>query len=237
MILDEDFSTLDTSVWTFEQEIGGFNEGSFEWTTNDTSNIYVDKQGLHIVPTLTTETTAINQGQLTDGYTLNLTTAGTCTSLVSTDCSISSNTTLGQIINPVRSARINTKGTKQITYGKVEVVAKMPKGDWIWPSIRMFPVEETYGAWPASGEIDIAMFRGNGINQVKDAIDTMTSTLHWGPVKDMDQSFRTIGGHLLKRTDYSKGYHTFGLEWGSDYLYTYLDGRPLVSMVRSCCSR
>jgi beta-glucanase (GH16 family) len=30
---------------------------------------------------------------------------------------------------------LTTKGKKSIKYGKVEVVAKMPKGDWLWPAI------------------------------------------------------------------------------------------------------
>ena len=70
----------------------------------------------------------------------------------------------GRVINPVRSARINTKGKKSIRYGKVEIVAKMPVGDWLWPALWMLPVKETYGPWPASGEIDIVESRGNSIN-------------------------------------------------------------------------
>ncbi|KAL1296819.1 hypothetical protein AAFC00_004445 [Neodothiora populina] len=227
LVMEDDFKTLDTSTWNFEIQRGGFNEGSFEWTTNDRSNVFVDKHGLHIVPTLTTETTSITERQLNDGYTLNLTATGECTSRKAEDCAVVSNSSAGYLINPVRSGRINTKGHKAIKYGRVEVVAKMPKGDWIWPSIRMMPVDEAYGAWPASGEIDIAMLRGNALDAVKDGRDTMTSTLHWGPEEGMDASFRTIGGHFLKRRDYSDGFHTFGLEWGPSHIYTYLDGRPL----------
>lgn len=32
-------------------------------------------------------------------------------------------------------------------------------------------------------------------------------------------------GRQLRRTDFSKGYHTFSLEWSKDYLFTYLDSR------------
>lgn len=48
-----------------------------------------------------------------------------------------------------------------MTFGKVEVVAKMPQGDWLWPAIWMMPENSTYGDWPRSGEIDIAESRGN----------------------------------------------------------------------------
>jgi beta-glucanase (GH16 family) len=46
-----------------------------------------------------------------------------------------SNVTNGTIINPVRSARLTTAGKVSLQYGRVEVIAKMPKGDWLWPSI------------------------------------------------------------------------------------------------------
>ncbi len=84
------------------------------------------------MPTMTLETTGITPSQLVNGYTLNVT---GCTSNVTTDCVITSNATSETIINPVRSARITTKGKKSITYGRVEVLAKMPAGDWLWPAI------------------------------------------------------------------------------------------------------
>jgi hypothetical protein len=48
---------------------------------------------------------------------------------------VRSNSTLGTVINSVRSARLNTNGSKSITYGRVEVVARLPAGDWLWPAI------------------------------------------------------------------------------------------------------
>src|SRR6202000_2823649 len=106
-ILEDEFRTIDKKVWNYEIQRGGFGTGSFEWTTDDPKNAYVDAEGLHIVPTLTTEATSITPAQLNDNYVLNLTTAGTCTSAsgLAPDCSIRSNVTSGAIINPVRSAR------------------------------------------------------------------------------------------------------------------------------------
>lgn len=54
------------------------------------------------------------------------------------------------------SSRISTQGHYAIQYGKVEVVAKIPQGDWLWPAIWMLPENTTYGAWPLSGEIDVS---------------------------------------------------------------------------------
>ena len=39
------------------------------------------------------------------------------------------------IINPIQSARIRTINSFSFTYGTVEVRAKMPRGDWIWPGL------------------------------------------------------------------------------------------------------
>ena len=42
-----------------------------------------------------------------------------------------------------------------IAYGKVEVRAKLPRGDWLWPAIWMLPKDNKDGPWPLSGEIDV----------------------------------------------------------------------------------
>lgn len=38
-----------------------------------------------------------------------------------------------QIINPVRSARLDTKKSFSFKYGMVQVIAQIPEGDWLWP--------------------------------------------------------------------------------------------------------
>lgn len=228
MILDDNFTSIDTSIWNYEIQIGGFGKGSFEWTTSDESNIYVDENGLHINPTLTLNTTTLTPDELYNGAILNLTSDGTCTSDQPNYCAIYSNATSGAIIPPVRSARINTHGNRAIQYGKVEVLAKMPVGDWLWPAIWMLPVNDSYGPWPLSGEIDIAQVRGNAPGYVAGGRDTVQSTLHWGPNGNSDAYWRTNGLHKIPRTDFSKRYHLFGLEWSPKYLFMYLDSRLLV---------
>jgi beta-glucanase (GH16 family) len=124
-------------------QTGGFGNGEFGWATDDPKNSFTDAEGLHIVPTLTVESTSITEAQLLNGYTLNITAAGgdgSCTSTDNKMCSIRSNDTMGYILPPARSARLTTKGKKAIKYGRVEVVAKMPKGDWLWPAICTFLV-------------------------------------------------------------------------------------------------
>ena len=208
-------------------ETGGFGTGSFDWTTADSSNAYTDKEGLHIVPTLTTESTNITPEQIDNGHTVNLTTDGTCTSNDVTYCSVRSNKTSGAIINPVRSARLTTKGKQTLKYGRVEVVAQMPEGDWLWPAIWLMPETSAYGPWPQSGEIDIAESKGNAPQTYPNGRNSISSTLHWGPSPGYDAFWRTTGKHNLKRSDYSNGFHTYGLEWTKDYLFMYIDSRLL----------
>ena len=43
-------------------------------------------------------------------------------------CSAISNATTGQVINPVQSARLSTRKSASIKYGRVEVRAKIPTG-------------------------------------------------------------------------------------------------------------
>ncbi|EPS42128.1 hypothetical protein H072_3862 [Dactylellina haptotyla CBS 200.50] len=195
---EDNFETLDLNNWRREVQVGGFGTGSFDWTTTDDRNSYVDEQGLHIVPTLTTHDTNITPDQLFDGYTLNLTRDGSCTAPKSTPnlnltCTAVSNYTSGATIPPVRSARLSTEGKHSIRYGRVEVVAKIGKGDWYWPAIWMMPeMGGAYGPWPASGEIDLAEFRGNNPKYYGEGgRDAVQSTIHWGPNKLHNRFWQT----------------------------------------------
>lgn len=183
LILDDNFEEINPAVWNHEVQIDGFGSGAFDWTTTDSRNSYVDAEGLHIVPTLTNETTSFTNADLYNGATLNLTSAGgdgSCTSTALRSCAVASNSTLGHMIPPWRSARLNTQGKKTIKYGRVEVTAKLPKGDWLWPAIWMMPDTSEYGVWPRSGEIDIMESRGNAPGYPLGGRDIFASTWHWG---------------------------------------------------------
>jgi hypothetical protein len=47
-------------------------------------------------------------------------------------------------------------------------------------ALGMMPETDTYGPWPASGEIDIAESRGNGVDYEPGGRNLVASTLHWG---------------------------------------------------------
>jgi beta-glucanase (GH16 family) len=127
----------------------------------------------------------------------------------------------------VKSGRINTKVGASIKYGRVEVVAKIPQGDWLWPAIWMLPVVDTYGAWPASGEIDIMESRGNNHSYSLGGNNKVQSSLHWGPDADEDAYLKTTNSKYSLHSEYGASFHTYGIEWTNKYLFTYIDTRLL----------
>jgi len=193
--------------------------GEFEETTGDNSNVFVRDGQLIIKPTLQ------NASVISVDSVTNLTADGTCTSNVATDCQIVSNITGGYIINPVKSARINTKNSVSIRYGRVEVTAKLAAGDWLIPGIWMLPVNNTYGTFPRSGEIDLAMARGNNYTYIAGGNNIISSTMHWGPSPDMDAWFYTNINTTALHTTFTNKFHTFALEWNEKYLFTYVNSR------------
>ncbi|KAI0204079.1 concanavalin A-like lectin/glucanase domain-containing protein [Astrocystis sublimbata] len=223
VVLEDTFSSFDTNVWTKEVQVGGFGNGEFQQTTDTDENVYVENGHLFIKPTLQ-DAALINKDNV-----INLLKDGTCTSTRYSDCVAATNTTAGNatIVPPTRSGRINTKKGAAIKYGRVEVVAKLPEGDWLWPAIWMLPVEDTYGPWPLSGEIDILESRGNNRSYGQGGNNIASSALHWGPDPATDAWWRTNVKREALHTTYAAGFNTFGLEWSQKYLFTYVNSRLL----------
>ena len=85
--------------------------------------------------------------QVLNGYTLDLQgdvhSYSSCTDPSFYGCSRASDGS--HIINPIQSASIKTISSFAFRYGVVEVRARLPKGDWLWPAIWMLPKWEKYG--------------------------------------------------------------------------------------------
>ncbi len=203
---------------------GRFYSGVSLISHHTDENVFVQNGVLVIKPTLQ------DQDLMTKNNVINLTRSGLCTTTGWMNCITSTNTTNGTVVNPVKSARINTKKGATIKYGKIEVVAKMPKGDWLWPAVWMLPVKDTYGDWPASGEIDIVESRGNNFSYPEGGNNIVSSTLHWGPDPDNDGWWRNNNKRKALHAAWGDGWHTFGLEWSEKYLFTYVDSRLLQVM-------
>ncbi|MCJ1476200.1 hypothetical protein MMC13_004866 [Lambiella insularis] len=223
-VLDEDWSEgFNDKVWTKETELGGFGNGEFEQTTNTEENVFIQNGALIIKPTLQDAKLVETQGSIVNLFKEQ----GGCSSKLWSDCVASTNITNGTIVNPVRSGRISTKKGATIKYGRVEVTATLPQGDWLWPAIWMLPVDSVYGPWPESGEIDIAESRGNNYTYAQGGNNIMSSALHWGPNPANDAWWRTNVKRNALHTTFSKTSHTFGVEWTEKYIFTYIDTRLL----------
>ncbi|EIM84966.1 glycoside hydrolase family 16 protein [Stereum hirsutum FP-91666 SS1] len=223
LVLEDQFESSDldtTSVWQREGDMGGFGNGEFEMATASTNNSFIKNNNLYILPTLTSD--VIGRDAIFDGYTYNLT---GCTNTNLTACGAVSNQTTGTVINPVMSARISTKGKKSIRYGRVEVRAKIPTGDWMWPAIWMLPENDTYGPWPMSGEIDIMEARGNGPSYPAQGTNYVRGSLNWGPVTWLNAVSKTFGWWTVRRASFDQGFHTYALEWTDKFLRIYVDNR------------
>lgn len=177
-------------------------------TTDSDENVFIQDGVLTIKPTLQDANLVDNNNILDLRYS-------GCTGTKWTDCVASTNTTNGTIINPVRSGRINTKLGASIKFGRVEVTAKLPIGDWLWPAIWMLPTESKYGEWPKSGEIDIMESRGNNHTYDQGGNNIVSSTLHFGPNSANDGWWRNNVKRQALHTTYASGWHTFGLEVSS----------------------
>jgi beta-glucanase (GH16 family) len=118
------------------------------------------------------------------------------------------------------SARINTKGKFEFTYGRVEARAKLPSGRGIWPAIWTLGLT---GKWPACGEIDIMEYWGHDPNNV-------AANVHTGDYNHTKGTGR--GGKIIFEKPY-EDFHIYAVEWYKDRMDFYFDDK----MYFSCKSK
>lgn len=118
------------------------------------------------------------------------------------------------------SARIDTRGKASFRYGRIEVRARLAGGQGLWPAIWMLPEHDNYGAYPRSGEIDIAEAVNLGA-ACDGCEDRLHAALHHGPGPEENQ-------HFTDSVPYAEAdaFHVFALEWTPDRLTWFLDGEP-----------
>jgi beta-glucanase (GH16 family) len=117
------------------------------------------------------------------------------------------------------SARVVSRQRGDWTYGRIEVRARLPQGQGIWPAIWMMPTDAAYGAWPDSGEIDIMELLGHQPGLVY-------GTLHYGsPHISQGGTYSLANGAA-----FSDDYHVFAFEWEPTQMRWYVDGSQYFSM-------
>ncbi|XP_071799731.1 beta-1,3-glucan-binding protein-like isoform X2 [Asterias amurensis] len=231
MLFEDTFGTLNMDVWEHEITAGGGGNWEFQYYTNNRSNSYVRDNTLFLKPTLTSD--RYGDAFITSG-TLDLwgaAPADLCTGNAFYGCQRTGSGS--NPVNPIQSARLRTVNSFAFTYGKVEVVAKLPAGDWLWPAIWLLPKRNGYGGWPASGEIDMVESRGNrnlfDSNGVNAGVNQMGSTMHWGPYWPFNAWPKTHATKNLATGHFGDAFHKYGMEWTSNGLKFFVDDELLLN--------
>ena len=108
------------------------------------------------------------------------------------------------------SSRMITRDAVMMKYGRVEIRAKLPEGQGIWPAIWMLGTD---GGWPDCGEIDIMELVGH-------QPDTVHGTVH-GPGYSGGNGIGS--SYQLSDGKFSDDFHTFILEWDEDEIRWFVD--------------
>ncbi len=115
--------------------------------------------------------------------------------------------------NTYYSARLLSQGKQEFTYGRIDIRAKMPYGQGIWPALWMLGGNISSVGWPTCGEIDIMEYLGNETERVY-------GTIHYNQ-----------GGHAYKGGNYlltngqgyDDQYHVFTILWQESSIKWYVD--------------
>lgn len=117
------------------------------------------------------------------------------------------------------SGRIKTQDKVRFKYGRVEARIKLPEGTGVWPAFWMLGSNIKAKGWPKSGEIDIIELRGR-------EPDLAIASAH-GPGYSGAASKTGSKRYSLPL---SATYHVYAVEWFTNKIVWYLDGKVIHSM-------
>lgn len=124
------------------------------------------------------------------------------------------------------SARLLTKGKQDFKFGRIDVRAKLPKGQGLWPAIWMLGSDIDQNNWPKCGEIDIMELRGQDPTKI-------LSTMHFPD---------NAGAHLYKGIDkvalpnnasFADDFHVFSVVRSQNQMRFFIDGQQYYSFSSS----
>ena len=128
------------------------------------------------------------------------------------------NARAGKKTLPYTSARMRTKNKGDWTFGRIEVRAKLPAGQGIWPAIWMLPTDFKYGTWAASGEIDIIEMVSQDPDEPNKHVH---GTIHYGQA--WPKNVYSGETFVFEDSDPSKEFHTYAIEWADGEMRWYID--------------
>ncbi|WP_436861694.1 glycoside hydrolase family 16 protein [Staphylococcus caeli] len=132
------------------------------------------------------------------------------------------------------SGSIHTNGKREFLYGKLEIRAKLPKGQGVFPAFWTLGSDFTLDGkiannqghgWPSTGEIDITELIGKPETEVN-GNNGVYQTLHYGTGVDDNGKYAGNGTEFkLDKGVFNDAYHTFALEWNKDSMKWLVDGK------------
>jgi beta-glucanase (GH16 family) len=105
-------------------------------------------------------------------------------------------------------------GKREFKFGRVDIRAKLPRGQGIWPAFWMLGANFKTVGWPSCGEIDIMEFLGHDEKRVH-------STIHFKAGNNATN--RTSS--LLNDTPLPDEYHVYSLDWQQDKIRMLIDDK------------
>ena len=115
------------------------------------------------------------------------------------------------------SARLKTQGLYALTYGKIEMRARIPFGQGLWPAFWMLGVDIDSNGWPSCGEIDI-------MENIGREPSTVHGTVH-GPgysgANGIGAPFPLPNGQR-----FADGFHLYAVVWGPESVEFLVDDTP-----------
>lgn len=221
LLFEDNFDRIDYTKWTFENTLAGGGNWEFQWYPgHDYANFYTQNGNAHFVPTFTSE--LYGEAFLTSGRVVIP--PQECTQADWYGCDRSGS--VDNIINPIRSTRIDTRSSFGFVYGELEIRAKMPAGDWLWPALWLMPFQSVYGGWPRSGEIDLLELRGNRnlfSGPLNVGVEHAGSTMHFGPNWNFN-GWPTSHFNRNQVPGYDANFHNYRLRWTQNQIQFFYDG-------------
>ena len=113
------------------------------------------------------------------------------------------------------SAHIRTEKALSWRYGRMEASIKLPGSNGFVPAFWMLPVDNMYGWWPVSGEIDIMEHPTNEITTIYGTVHTEYYNLFNGPQPPQ--------GGTVEIGDAEDAFHLYAVEWNPERIDFYVD--------------
>ncbi len=119
------------------------------------------------------------------------------------------------------SGSIHTKNKFEFKYGRIEVRAKLPSGNGVWPAIWMLGANFDEVKYPRAGEIDLMEHVGISPGEVH-------ATVHY-PMEN-NQGITSNGGSQMVKS-LSSEFHTYAMNWSTEKIEFLIDNEPYHSFV------